>query len=517
MMQDRSTAEQAAKGPRRSPYIKRPIPLAVIVLLALILRVLALTSRPLWYDEAFAILFAEQGPAAMLYGTLAPAGGTAADVHPLGYYTILWGWMNGFGQSISAVRSLSILIGIGIVLLSYALGIALFGKRKGSYLALLIALSPFQVHYAQEIRMYALLALALLLATYALYRGMQNGPWHWWVVFAVSAGLAQYTHNLAVFTLIPLALTPVLARNKPAVIKTILAGMGALVLYLPWLVRLPAQFAKVQTSYWTNRPSFDRLVTTLLSFTTNLPIRESWLALALFTTLAVFVLAIIQSWRAVRSKEESAWRGLWLAYLALTPPALLFLVSQWLPIFIERALLPAGVFFLLWVGWALGTTKMPTLVRIVVFSLLVFTMGLGLIEHLTYRGYPYAPYQALDEYLAANVAQDEVILHSNKLTMLPGVYYDRSLNQSYLADPPGSGADTLALPTQEVIQLFAKDDLAEAVGAAEIVWFIIFDRAIDEYQALGEENHPHLIWLSENYQQDRVETWGDVSLYVFSN
>ena len=49
-------------------------------------------SRPLWYDEAFAVLFSAEGPRAMSYGTLVVDQGIAADVHPLGYYTLLWAW-----------------------------------------------------------------------------------------------------------------------------------------------------------------------------------------------------------------------------------------------------------------------------------------------------------------------------------------------------------------------------------------------------------------------------------------
>src|SRR5260221_13279110 len=46
----------------------------LILLVALLLRLIALGSRTLWYDEAFAVLFSEKGLDAMLYGTLTPAG-----------------------------------------------------------------------------------------------------------------------------------------------------------------------------------------------------------------------------------------------------------------------------------------------------------------------------------------------------------------------------------------------------------------------------------------------------------
>src|SRR5437868_14363765 len=86
--------------------------LILVLLLAFGLRLLALSSRTLWYDEAFAVLFSEKGINAMLYGTLTPTGSAAADVHPLLYYTVLDGWMTLFGQSVAAVRLLSVIFGV---------------------------------------------------------------------------------------------------------------------------------------------------------------------------------------------------------------------------------------------------------------------------------------------------------------------------------------------------------------------------------------------------------------------
>ncbi len=85
---------------------------AAILIFAFIVHLLGITSRPIWYDEAFAILFSEKGLRAMLYGTLAPTGVGSADIHPLGYYTFLWLWIKAFGESFVAVRLLSISAGL---------------------------------------------------------------------------------------------------------------------------------------------------------------------------------------------------------------------------------------------------------------------------------------------------------------------------------------------------------------------------------------------------------------------
>src|SRR5262245_24278107 len=118
--------------------------IAAIVLLALFVRLLGIASRPIWYDEAFAVLFSEKGLGAMLYGTLAPTGAGSADIHPLGYYTLLWLWMNIFGESLVATRLLSIVAGLVSVYLIYLITLEALSDTKTALLGMLFAsLAPF--------------------------------------------------------------------------------------------------------------------------------------------------------------------------------------------------------------------------------------------------------------------------------------------------------------------------------------------------------------------------------------
>jgi mannosyltransferase len=489
--------------------------LAGTLCLALVTRLIGITARPLWYDEAFAVLFAQTGPSEMIRGTLALSRGVAADVHPLLYYTLLWGWMQIFGESSQSVRGFSIIVGLMLFGLVYILSRAILGKRVALISALIFALSPFQIHYAQEVRMYVLLASFLIGATVALWKGMQTDKWYWWVLFAVGTAFAQLTHNLAVFYLLPLAITPLLFRQWKAFGRVVLVSSVAVVLYLPWLIQIPSQFAKVQQSYWITRPSVAQLIATLLSFVTNLPLPEDWLPFAIFVALFVIILA---SWKTILARSRQylfADRGIWLFYMSFAPMVVLFLFSQWQPVFIERALLPSAAVFAIWLGWALGNTEYPRSVQAFTFLLLFIGSVIGIYQHITYRGFPYGPFKEIDAHLAANIRSGEIILHSNKLTMLPAVYYDPDLPHRYISDPPGSGADTLALPTQEVLGLVAYPSVQSATVDAKRIWFLIFARAIDEYRSLGMATHPDLAWLESHYQLEKVENWEDILIYEF--
>jgi len=492
---------------------KRQNAFPTILILAFIIRLIGIASRPIWYDEAFAILFSAKGLAAMLYGTLAPTGTGAADIHPLAYYTLLWLWMQAFGQSLTVVRLLSILAGVTTVAISYKLTSELFNKRIANLAALFVALAPFQVHYSQEIRMYAFMAMWLLLATYAFHRGIKRGGLRWWILFSASAALAQYTHNLSVFYLVPLAATPIFDRNWRNLSKVILVGLGAVILYLPWLLQLPSQLTKVSNAYWVEPPTAAKIFTLLLVYVTNLPLpNNSLLFASLFITLTVISIAMMQTFR--RAKHNP--KALWLAYLAFTPPILLFFVSQWVPVYIERALLPSGVIFCVWLAWALFDTQLPTILRNGLLALLAAGVAIGLYQHVTYRDFPYAPYKELNTALSERIAADDVILHSNKLSILPSIYYDPNLPQTFIADPPGSSVDTLASATQQVLGLDAEADIKSAAGESERIWFIIFEQSNQEYVQRGESMHPHLAWLADHYSLIEIENWGELRLYNFS-
>ena len=98
-------------------YLKSPKTKIVLILIfAFIIRLAGIASRPIWYDEAFSILLSEQGPSAILSGTLSTdADSSAAEEHPPAYYFTLWVWMQVFGKSIIAARMLSILVSLGSI------------------------------------------------------------------------------------------------------------------------------------------------------------------------------------------------------------------------------------------------------------------------------------------------------------------------------------------------------------------------------------------------------------------
>ena len=152
--------------------------LVALFALAALLRVAGLTSQSLWADEGNSVRLTER-PLNLVVDA------ARADVHPPGYYLALWGWVRLFGQGEAAVRALSVVTGVLLVGLVYLLGRRFAGPRAGWFAAFCASVSPFQIQYAQEVRMYILVAFLGAGAAYAFFRWLeavetgQDRPWRW--------------------------------------------------------------------------------------------------------------------------------------------------------------------------------------------------------------------------------------------------------------------------------------------------------------------------------------------------
>lgn len=130
--------------------------------LALVLRLYRLDAQSFWYDEGNSARIAERSLRLIVEGA-------AGDIHPPLYYIVLAGWRALLGESEFALRALSALCGVLLVICTLGLGQTLAGRRVGQWGAWFVALSPFAVYYSQEARMYAPLALCATAAAWALF------------------------------------------------------------------------------------------------------------------------------------------------------------------------------------------------------------------------------------------------------------------------------------------------------------------------------------------------------------
>ncbi len=125
--------------------------LLAILLLAFGLRLYRLGAGSLWYDETVSVHLAGKSLPALV-------AHTAGDIHPPGYYILLHTWIRLAGRSDFAVAFPSLFFGLLLVALAYRLAARLFGPEAGLLAAFLVAISPYNLWYSQEVRMYTLAA-----------------------------------------------------------------------------------------------------------------------------------------------------------------------------------------------------------------------------------------------------------------------------------------------------------------------------------------------------------------------
>lgn len=475
----------------------------VILLIAFGLRLLALNARPMWYDEAFAVLLAEKDYAAI-------ASGTAADTMPPLYYLLVHLWIPLVGETPFALRMSSVALSMLIVALVFAIATRGLGARVGIVAAFFTALAPFQIYHAQELRMYTTFALAVLLYVYAVMRLATRARYARCLI-ALATALVLYSHNLAFLTLGAANVYFLWRRDGHAQFKLMVAQIGGALLFLPWLLLVPTQIAKIQRAFWTQLPGLADVLQMLVVFTTHLPLPPFEFALALFITLAIFVIAALELGRAFR-RGAPPMLGFVLAF-ALVPPVLMFTLSYWMrPVFVPRGVIASSLAYYILLAYLVARAPRPLHIALGALAALIAVMTLPFF-YTSWGEWRRAPFAEANQFLRAHAQSSDLILHDNKLSFFPMHFYDRALPQEFLADPSGSSNDTFARGSQEALGLFPVELDAALSGRAR-VWFVIFQTAMDETAREGYA-HGNLARLDAAMRRGDGAVFGDLRIYRY--
>lgn len=262
--------------------------LAIAILLGIGFRFFELDRKLYWHDEAYTSLraagFTRQeiddelfqnriipAPELQKYQRIKP-GSTAADTihslaledpqHPPLYFLMARLWMQEFGSSLTASRTLPAILSLLSLPLMYALAQELFASNLTSLLATaILALSPFDILFAQTARQYSLLTAIVIGSSLLLLRAVRLQTLSTWVLYALSIALGFYTHPFFSLTLIGhgifvvchcLFMTPKKLRGHVINSQFFLAVTGALILYIPWIYVLGSNLQRASaTTDWT--------------------------------------------------------------------------------------------------------------------------------------------------------------------------------------------------------------------------------------------------------------------------
>jgi uncharacterized membrane protein len=218
---------------------------------------------------------------------------TTEDNSPPLYYVMLHGWIAIWGDSVVAIRSLSVLCSVvAVVAVSgfasclnqlaanapahdrvpfhdpLAQGRAIGGAISPVITAGLMAASPLQIELGTEARPYALGVLLAVLSTWAFIRiEHATGTWRTALGYWGATTLFVYTHHFAWFVVAGQALCAIRSAlsqvgwtlaeiwSVRAARQIAVAIMGVVLVYTLWLPALLRQTAQVSQEFWLPLPS----------------------------------------------------------------------------------------------------------------------------------------------------------------------------------------------------------------------------------------------------------------------
>ncbi len=351
------------------------------ILLGFTLRLHRLGAESLWYDETVSVYLARKAIPDML-------AHTAGDIHPPGYYLLLHLWAQLTAPTLAHGLEFlyawpSLVAGVLILALTYALGRRLFDARTGLVALWLAAINPFQLWYSQEVRMYTVGAALALLTLWGALRVLDHRrPLLWLAVYAVSAAAGLYTLYYFAFWLVAVNIAVLVwlwrshERRSAQVGGWLAAQVGALLLFAPWLPTTLRQVLEPPVPPW-RRPW-----TTLADFAGSLnetfaaqltgqspPLQQFWP----WTVLVAAVIIAFAIWMRRHTDQRQRRNAALLTLVALLPIVQLYLVT-WLatPIYHVRYLFLYAPVFLLMPA-ALIATAWPTHRSLAVGALALWT------------------------------------------------------------------------------------------------------------------------------------------------
>ncbi|HEX2911994.1 MAG TPA: glycosyltransferase family 39 protein [Chloroflexia bacterium] len=166
---------------------------AILTVIAFFMRRKGLATQSLWFDEADLLARAQRGLSDILGDFLRPG-----ENGPL-YTLFMHYWVKVAGTGEAALRTPSLLAGTATIPMIFALGRKyLGGTAVGLVAAALVTISPYQLWYSQDAKMYPLAMLCTLASVYLFLTALKQGSRGWWIAYVVFTTLSFYIHLMSV-------------------------------------------------------------------------------------------------------------------------------------------------------------------------------------------------------------------------------------------------------------------------------------------------------------------------------
>jgi 4-amino-4-deoxy-L-arabinose transferase-like glycosyltransferase len=178
----------------------------------------------------------------------------SSEISPPLYFVLAW-LSAKLGSGPEWLRLPSLIAGTVSIPLVYLLGARTVGRAAGLVGATVMALAPFMIYYSTEARAYALIVALAAATALALVVAVRDRRLRWWIVYGACACASLYAHYTAVFPLAALFLW-VLLVHRDALVRLLLADLGALIGFAPWIPGLLADNDAPATKIYSSLAPF---------------------------------------------------------------------------------------------------------------------------------------------------------------------------------------------------------------------------------------------------------------------
>jgi mannosyltransferase len=350
-------------------------------LLTFAVALVRLTWPGLWADE-----LATWGMATTPWGSMLPLlRDLDGAIGP--YYVLMHVLVDLFGASDLVLRLPSAVAMAAAVGITAVIGSRLCGPRVGVLAGLVLLVLPMTSRYAQEARPYALAVFAAALATLLLLRALEHGSVGRYAAYAGAVALVGLMHMVALLILPAHAAIVLVLRRRPPLAWLVSAAAGL------WPVVPVLYFSLKQTQQVSLNPP-----------ATGVQLAAMPGSLFGLDVLAGIMLAL--AFLAFSLKRPSVLFSAW----AIVPTVLLFVVSQFTSLWLNRYLLFTLPAWALLAAWAM---RRAPLIRGAVLVVAMAAIGLPIqLQERTSAGHSQAT-SALASTLADNEQPGDGIVYSS--------------------------------------------------------------------------------------------------------
>ena len=304
---------------------------------------------------------------------------------PLFFYLV--GASAKLGGSTVWFRLPSLAFAVGLVPLTYVLGLRTVGRAAGLAGAAIVALDPFTIFYGTEGRAYSALAFLAALSTLCLLQALDTNRRRWWVAYVVAVVAVVYTHYMGVFVLVAQVAWAAWTRRE-RIRQLLIANAFVLLAYVPWIpsyllqqshsdkeARGIARFAPASVER-LGEINVKALLGHPLVELPELPGRPAFIA-AMVVVIVAAVVAATRAWRHRRQGPGLSSPIALVLLLAVATPAGVGLVSLRpdMSFMLPRNLSPSLVALALLVGWLLTSLGRRASIPAIAVMFVVLVIG----------------------------------------------------------------------------------------------------------------------------------------------